>query len=111
MADDFKIHVDADRPATLNDGAGKLTDYATLQEAALAWHALPRNTRYGRRSKCSADPCKLPTRYPAYTLGRSQRVRAPVCVLGTFNAPSTDYFLPQRGLFDTVTLPRLKQLF
>ena len=28
-------------PATLNDGAGKLTDYATLPEAVLAWRALP----------------------------------------------------------------------
>ena len=41
MTDDFKIYVDAARPATLNDGAGKLTDYATLQEAVFAWHALP----------------------------------------------------------------------
>ena len=41
MTDDFKIYVDAARPATLNDGAGKLTDCATLQEAVLAWHALP----------------------------------------------------------------------
>ena len=39
--DDLKIYVDAAQPATLNDGAGKLTDCATLQEAVLAWHALP----------------------------------------------------------------------
>ena len=39
--DDLKIFVDATRPATLNDGAGRLTDCATLQEAVLAWHALP----------------------------------------------------------------------
>jgi hypothetical protein len=39
--DDLKIYVDAGRPATLNDGAGKLTDCPTLQEAVLAWHALP----------------------------------------------------------------------
>jgi hypothetical protein len=38
---DSKIYVDAAQPATLNDGAGKLTDCATLQEAVLAWHALP----------------------------------------------------------------------
>ena len=37
---DYKIYVDAGRPATLNDGAGIATDYATLQEAALAWHQL-----------------------------------------------------------------------
>ena len=41
MTDDNQIYVDAAQPATLNDGAGKLTDYATLQEAVVAWHALP----------------------------------------------------------------------
>jgi hypothetical protein len=41
VSDDFKIYVDAGQPARLNDGAGKLTDWATLQEAVLAWHALP----------------------------------------------------------------------
>ncbi len=41
MSDDSKIYVDAAQPATLNDGAGKLTDFTTLQEAVLAWHALP----------------------------------------------------------------------
>jgi hypothetical protein len=41
MSTDSKIYVDAGQPATLNDGAGKLTDCATLQEAVLAWHALP----------------------------------------------------------------------
>ena len=33
MSDNYKIYVDASRPATLNDGAGALTDCATLQEA------------------------------------------------------------------------------
>ena len=37
MNEDYKIYVDAGQPATLNDGAGILTDCATLQEAALAW--------------------------------------------------------------------------
>jgi hypothetical protein len=41
VSDDTAIYVDAGRPATLNDGAGKLTDCATLQEAVVAWHALP----------------------------------------------------------------------
>jgi hypothetical protein len=36
----YKIYVDAGRPATLNDGAGGLTDCATLQEAVLAWQRL-----------------------------------------------------------------------
>jgi hypothetical protein len=42
MTDDtLKIFVDAARPASLNDGAGKQTDFATLQEAVAAWRALP----------------------------------------------------------------------
>ena len=41
MTDDTRIYVDAALPATLNDGAGKLTDFATLQEAVVEWHALP----------------------------------------------------------------------
>jgi hypothetical protein len=40
ISDDYKIYVDAGRPATLNDGAGALTDYATLQEAVSAWQQL-----------------------------------------------------------------------
>ena len=41
MSDDAAIYVDADRPATLNDGAGAQTDCRTLQEAVSAWLALP----------------------------------------------------------------------
>jgi hypothetical protein len=41
MSDNDKIYVDAGQPATLNNGAGKLTDYRTLQEAVMAWHRLP----------------------------------------------------------------------
>ena len=41
MSDDYKIYVDAAQPATLNNGAGVLTDCPTLQEAVLAWHQLP----------------------------------------------------------------------
>ena len=40
MSDDYKIYVDAGRPATLNNGAGALTDCTTLQEAVLAWQRL-----------------------------------------------------------------------
>ena len=39
--DDLKIFVDAARPATLNDGAGKQTDFASLEEAVRAWRLLP----------------------------------------------------------------------
>jgi hypothetical protein len=46
MSDDHKIYVDATQPATLNDGAGKLTDYVTLQEPVMAWHRLrPEQTK------------------------------------------------------------------
>jgi hypothetical protein len=37
---DYKILVDATQPATLNNGAGSLTDCPTLQEAVLAWYRL-----------------------------------------------------------------------
>jgi hypothetical protein len=40
MTDDYKIYVDAERPATLNNGAGVLIDCATLREAVWAWHKL-----------------------------------------------------------------------
>jgi hypothetical protein len=40
VSDDYKIFVNANQPATLNDGAGSLTDCPTLQEAVLAWHRL-----------------------------------------------------------------------
>jgi hypothetical protein len=35
-----KIYVDATQPATLNDGAGALTDCPTLGEAVTAWQRL-----------------------------------------------------------------------
>jgi hypothetical protein len=41
MTDDYKIYVDATQPATLNDGAGVLTDCPTLGEAVMGWHRLP----------------------------------------------------------------------
>jgi hypothetical protein len=41
VSDDTAIYVDAGQPATLNDGAGAQTDCRTLQEAVLAWLALP----------------------------------------------------------------------
>jgi hypothetical protein len=56
MTDDFKIYVDAARPATLNDGAGKQTDCATLQEAVLAWHALPSEQKIRATVKMIGGP-------------------------------------------------------
>ena len=42
MTDDaLKIYVDATQPATLNDGVGSQTDFATLEAAVVAWRALP----------------------------------------------------------------------
>jgi hypothetical protein len=56
VTDDFKIYVDAARPATLNDGAGKQTDCATLQEAVLAWHALPSEQKIRATVKMIGGP-------------------------------------------------------
>jgi hypothetical protein len=47
MSPDDKIYVDAQQPATLNNGAGKLTDCRTLQEAVMAWHRLRLSKRSG----------------------------------------------------------------
>jgi hypothetical protein len=41
MSGRYTIYVDGERPATLNNGAGVLTDHATLTEAVLAWRGLP----------------------------------------------------------------------
>jgi hypothetical protein len=41
MTDDYKIYVDANRPATLNNGAGALTDCPKLGEAVMEWQRLP----------------------------------------------------------------------
>ncbi len=56
MSDDYKIYVDAGQPATLNDGAGVLTDCATLQEAALAWHRLASEQKIRATVKVIGDP-------------------------------------------------------
>ena len=48
MSDDYKIFVDAARPAMLNDGAGAQTDCAMLQEAVLAWRPLAPDERLSR---------------------------------------------------------------
>jgi hypothetical protein len=40
VSDDYRIYVDGSQPATLNNGAGALTDCPTLQEAVLAWQRL-----------------------------------------------------------------------
>jgi hypothetical protein len=39
MSEDAKIYVDANRPATLHNGAVS-TDWPTLRDAVMAWHRL-----------------------------------------------------------------------
>ena len=65
MSTDSKIYVDAWQPATLNDGAGKLTDCPTLQEAVLAWHALPSAQKIRASVKVIGGP-----RYTAHQIDR-----------------------------------------
>jgi hypothetical protein len=40
MSDSYKIYVDGGQSATLNNGQGVSADYATLEEAVLAWFRL-----------------------------------------------------------------------
>ena len=56
MSDDDKIYVDAEQPATLNNGAGKQTDYRTLREAGMAWHLLPPEQTERAFSALRMDP-------------------------------------------------------
>ena len=72
MTDDFKIYVDAARPATLNDGAGKLTDYATLQEAVLAWQALPSEQKIRATVKMIGGPVYTAHQIDRLHYGRSR---------------------------------------
>jgi hypothetical protein len=65
MSDDYKIYVDAGQPATLNDGAGALTDCATLQEAVLAWHKLAPEQKIRATVKVIGGPV-----YSAHEIGR-----------------------------------------
>jgi hypothetical protein len=56
MSDDYKVYVDASRPATLNNGAGALTDRATLQEAVLAWQRLAPDQKIRATVKAIGGP-------------------------------------------------------
>jgi hypothetical protein len=51
MTDDYKIYVDAGMPATLNNGAGILNDYATLQ-VKLMGDGIFGKSFFGFRHKC-----------------------------------------------------------
>ena len=56
MNDGSKIYVDAVQPATLNDGADKLTDCPTLQAAVPAWRALPSEQKIRATVKVIGGP-------------------------------------------------------
>jgi hypothetical protein len=56
VTDDTRIYLDAAQPATLNDGAGKLTDFATLQEPVLAWRAIPSTQKIRATVKVIGGP-------------------------------------------------------
>ncbi len=65
MSDDYKIYVDATQLATLNNGAGVLTDCATLKEAVLAWRRLPPEQKIRATVKVIGGPV-----YGAYEIER-----------------------------------------
>ena len=75
MSDDYKIYVDGSQPATLNDGAGALTDCPTLQEAVLAWQRLPPGQKIRATVKIIAkfkdDFSFLPLRLPKSKIRRN----------------------------------------
>ena len=77
MTDDYKIYVDAGQPATLNNGAGVLTDCATLQEAVLAWQWLAPEQKIRATVKGLAVRSMQRKRSSGFITGQS-RLDAPV---------------------------------
>jgi hypothetical protein len=79
VSDDYKIYVDAAQPATLNDGAGALTDCATLQDAVLAWHKLPPPQKIRATVKVIVGDLSIRlTRSIGFTTDQSQRNTPPL---------------------------------
>jgi hypothetical protein len=72
LSDDYQIYVDGGRPATLNDGAGGLTDCPTLQEAVSAWHILPPEQKVRATVKVIGGPV-----YTAHEIARLHFGRKP----------------------------------
>jgi hypothetical protein len=72
MRDDYKIYVDAGRPATLNNGAGALTDCATLPEAVLAWHKLAPEQKIRATVKVIGGPVYTAHEIERLTTGQSR---------------------------------------
>jgi hypothetical protein len=77
VTDDTRIYVDAAQPATLNDGAGKQTDCASLQEAVLAWRALPSTQKIRATVKVIGGPDR-PTALRAEAAGLAHKETAPL---------------------------------
>jgi len=73
MRDDYKIYVDAGRPATLNNGAGALTDCATLPEAVLAWHKLAPEQKIRATVKVIGGPVYTAHEIERLTTGQGRR--------------------------------------
>ena len=67
MSDDYRIYVDGSQPATLNNGAGALTDCPTLQEAVLAWQRLAPEQKIRATVKVIGGP--------VYTVKEIERLR------------------------------------
>ena len=72
MNQDYKIYVDAGWPATLNDGAGVLTDCATLQEAVLAWQQLAPEQKIRATVKVIGGPVYTAKEIERLHTGRSR---------------------------------------
>jgi hypothetical protein len=73
MTDDpLKIYVDATRPATLNDGVGSQTDFATFEAAVVAWRALPSAQKIRSTVKVIGGPV-----YTAHQIDRLHYGRKP----------------------------------
>jgi hypothetical protein len=70
--DNLKIFVDGARPATLNDGAGKQTDFATLEDAVMAWRALPSAMKIRATVKVIGGPV-----YTAHQINRLRHAPKP----------------------------------
>jgi hypothetical protein len=69
---DLRIFVDATRPATLNDGVGSQTDFATLEAAVVAWRALPSAKKIRATVKVIGGRSTARNRSSGFTTDRSR---------------------------------------
>jgi hypothetical protein len=73
VTDEAKIQIDGARPATLNDGAGSQTDFATLEAAVAAWRALPSVHKIRATVKVIGGPV-----YAAHQIDRLHYVKSQI---------------------------------